>query len=227
MRHSVFPFSIAMTALALPSCASGGSSAEANESAQAADESGDAMADETQAGLADMFSCDTAPGDESASDCVTDDPNPYTMPIGELTANIADLHPAYYYALASRLFEDGQRDESVVWFYAGQLRYRARLTCHPEFEASGEPALFGSLQMVIGTMINEYAGADPEKWAGAMQRALDWDAEHENGFEPKSACGLAIEQSRAGLTGLREQMLGSVDEIRATREANGLPNSGE
>jgi len=111
-----------------------------------------------------------------------------------------------------------------LWFYAGQLRYRIRLACHPELAPDGEPALFASLQETAGRPINEYLGGDPETWAAVMTRALDWDERTANGFEPKAACAAAVAEQRQGLGELVNHVRQNADQIRAERQARGLPN---
>ena len=68
----------------------------------------------------------------------------------QLMAGIERKHPAAYYALAKRLFEEGQREEAVFWFYAGQIRYRAYMIGNPQLPRDGDPALFASLSEVVG-----------------------------------------------------------------------------
>lgn len=150
--------------------------------------------------------------------------DPQRVPLDELIRTIPDQHPAAYYVLATRLFEAGRRDEAVVWFYAGQLRYRIRLACHPELPESTEPALFASLHESVGRPINEYGGGDPDAWAAAMQRALDWDEGTRNGFEPKAPCAAQIADQRGGLGALIRYTRDNKEQIRAERRANGLPN---
>jgi len=153
-----------------------------------------------------------------------DSVDPQTMNLDELIRIIPAQHPASYYILATRLFEANRKDEAVFWFYAGQLRYRTRLACHPELPPGTEPALFASLQEVAGGPINEHAGADPDAWAAAMQRALDWDERTPNGFEPKAPCSAAIADQRGGLATLIDYVRRNKDSIRAERAARGLPN---
>ena len=124
-----------------------------------------------------------------------DSVNAQTVALDELIRIIPDQHPSFYYVLATRLFEAGRKDEAVFWFYAGQLRYRSRLACHPELPPGTEPALFASLQEVAGTPINEHAGADPDAWIAAMERARAWDETNRNGFEPREPCRAAIADS--------------------------------
>jgi len=162
-------------------------------------------------------------GGKPAAAC-DDSVDPQTLPIDALIRIIPDQHPALYYVLATRLFDAGRRDEAVFWFYAGQLRYRIRLACHPNLPPDTEPALFGALHEEVGTRVNGYAGGDPPAWAAAMQRALDWDSATRNGFEPKAACRAQIDDQRRGMGALIAEVRATADRIRADRRANGLPN---
>lgn len=153
-----------------------------------------------------------------------DSVDPERLALDELIRTVPDQHPAAYYILATRLFEAGRRDEAVFWFYAGQLRYRIRLACHPDLPPSTEPALFASLQESAGRPINEYGAGDPDAWTGAMQRALDWDQATRNGFEPKAPCAAQIADQRGGLGELIRQVRENKEQLRRERAANGLPN---
>jgi hypothetical protein len=146
------------------------------------------------------------------------------MTPAQLKSNIESSHPAAYYILASKLFAAGERDEAVFWFYAGQLRYRFHLTAHPDLPADGDPALFASLSEVAGRPINEYAAGNVDGWADAMQRALDWDEQHENGFTSKSVYAEQWQRQRAGLAQLRDHVGDRAAEIRDQRLKNGLEN---
>lgn len=153
-----------------------------------------------------------------------DSVDPQRLALDELIRIVPDQHPSFYYVLATRLFQANRKEEAVVWFYAGQLRYRIRLACHPDLAPDTEPALFGALQNDVGQPINEYAGASPPAWAAAMERALAWDAATHNGFEPKAACRAAIADQRRGLGELARQVRDNEAEIRRSRAAAGLPN---
>jgi hypothetical protein len=153
-----------------------------------------------------------------------DSVDPQRLALDELIRIIPDQHPAHYYMLATRLFQANRKDEAVFWFYAGQLRYRIRLTCHPDLAPDTEPALFGSLHETVGRQINEHAGADPRAWAATMERALAWDAATHNGFEPKAPCRAAIADQRGGMGGLIAHVRNNEAQIRRDRAAAGLPN---
>jgi hypothetical protein len=139
----------------------------------------------------------------------------------QLMANIERKHPSAFYALAKRLFEAGQRDEAVFWFYAGQIRYRAYLKLNPGLDPSGDPALFASPSEVIGRPINEYAFGHVPSLAAAIDRALAWDAAHADPYAPK---GTAREEVVNGLRAMKAKVLATADDIRKTRAANGLEN---
>jgi hypothetical protein len=153
-----------------------------------------------------------------------DSVDPQTVGLDELIRIAPDSHPAFYYVLAARLFEANRKDEAAFWFYAGQLRYRIRLACHPNLRPDIEPALFGSLQETVGRRINEHVGGSTSGWVATMERALAWDSATHNGFEPKAACGAAIADQRRGMGELIAHVRGNEAQIRRDRAANGLPN---
>ena len=146
------------------------------------------------------------------------------MPEAEVVANLADSHPAVLYAYARRLFESNHKDDAVFWLYAGQLRYRYLLTANPSLPEDGEPALLASLNASIGQSINEWAGGSPKAWAASIDKALAWDYENANPTTPKDKYAKALEDTRKGLTELRDLILKSEDQIRSERQSNGLVN---
>jgi len=153
-----------------------------------------------------------------------DSVDPQTIGLDALIRIAPDSHPAFHYVLAARLFEANRKDEAGFWFYAGQLRYRIRLACHPNLRRDIEPALFGSLQETVGRPINEYVAGSTSGWAATMERALAWDAATHNGFEPRAPCRAAIADQRRGLGELIAHVRENGDQIRRDRAANGLPN---
>jgi hypothetical protein len=146
------------------------------------------------------------------------------MTAAQLESGIEQRHPAAYYILAGKLFAEGSRDKAVFWFYAGQLRYRFHLAANPNLEKDGDPALFSSLSEVIGRPINEYAFGDIDGLMATMQDVLAWDQKTDNGFTSKTAHAEDWQSIREGLVKLREMLPSRADQIRATREKNGLEN---
>lgn len=134
----------------------------------------------------------------------------------------ADAHPAQMYHHAGRLLEAGDMNEAAFWFYAGQLRYRVHLMARPDLPPDGDPALFASLNAVLGQEINEYLGARPDEWEKVIERVLNWDTNTPNDFTPKSEFSAEHEKVRAGLTELWEMVRNKREELlkaAAEREA--------
>ncbi len=153
-----------------------------------------------------------------------------TAPKEVVEEQLPDAHPALYYAFAARLFTSGERETAVFWFYVGQLRFRFHLfrfhlMVNPELPPDGDPAILASLNSSLGRVFNEYIGADPDVWAETVEKALQWDASHPNGFTPKEAHPDALAEIRTGLEGLRDMIRDNKETIRAERAKNGLPNS--
>ena len=141
----------------------------------------------------------------------------------KIEAQLPNSHPSVVYLYAARLFKENRKDEAVFWFYVGQLRYRYHLAANPELSPDKDPAVMASLNATVGQMINEWAGADPIAWARAMDRALDWDASHDNSTTPKKSHQAALQQTRTGLAELRDTVIAKASEIRSQRKAAGLP----
>ena len=142
----------------------------------------------------------------------------------EIEAGIEAKHPAAYLILANKLFEAGQRDRAVFWFYLGQLRYRTYLLARPTLPPHGDPALFASLFETIGTRINPYAFGDIPALARTLDAVLAWDEAHDDTFTPKERVAAERAQVRQGLGALRDDILAQQDEIRADRADVGLEN---
>ncbi len=141
----------------------------------------------------------------------------------QLKQGIEARHPADFYKLAAQLFEtDATKEEAVFWFYVGQLRYRYYLAANPDLSRDGDPAVFASLSEVIGRPINEYAGGKPELWLAAIDKALEWDASHDNTFTPKTKAPEQYREIRDGLVSMRAQLAGMKDKLPEMRKENGL-----
>ena len=144
----------------------------------------------------------------------------------KIESALPNEHPSSYYIYAARLFSEGKKDESILWFYIGKLRYLIYLKATPPSDPSGDPALFASLNATVGQMINEYAGGDPKVWAAQIASALKWDDVHPNGFTSKAKFKAVYDSTRAGLEGLGKQIEGGADKMREERKKRGLENRG-
>jgi hypothetical protein len=144
--------------------------------------------------------------------------------VEELKHAIEQKHPAAYYILASKLFEENKKDEAVFWFYTGQLRYRFHLMASRNLNPSGDPALFSSFSEVIGRPLNEYAFGDISQLVKTIDEVLKWDETHENGFTSKTQHHEAHKGICDGLVQMRNYVLENQEEIKRQRMKNGLEN---
>ena len=149
-----------------------------------------------------------------------------TLPREDVEKALPNEHPSAYYIYAGRLFNEGKKDDAVFWLYVGKLRYKLHLKANPKLEPSGDPALFSSLNATVGLKINEYAGGNVKDWVKAINRALKWDADKENGFTSKKQYKAIFEDNREGLKKFGISLPSQADTIRKQREKAGLKNRG-
>jgi len=129
-------------------------------------------------------------------------------------SKMESAHPAAFYRYASRLFQEGKKDDAVFWFYVGELRYRFYLKAHPNLEPSGDPALFASLHETVGRTINRYTARNQNLWLSQIDKALAWDDQHFNGFTSKTKFKKEYQENRSGLIEMKKS-------LKASRSPNG------
>ena len=151
-------------------------------------------------------------------------PNYDELSIDDLKTQAPSLHPVGLYILASRLFEAGEKDEAVMWYYAGQLRFRFHLLANPDLPRSGDPALFSAMNAVVGFEINKYAGGHPPSWIQAMHDAVLWDADTPNNFTSKTQHSTEYAQIIKGVEDFITYAESEADNIRQQRTEQGLEN---
>jgi hypothetical protein len=142
-------------------------------------------------------------------------------------AGVADLNgqnPAQYYKRAFEMFRAGEKDAAVFVFYLGQLRFRTHLLARPELPQQGDPALFGSLTVVVGGPMNEYAFGNMRQLDRTLKAVLAYDRANPDRFTPPDQFPAAHRTQRQGMESFRKQMLKDAASIRAQRKANGLEN---
>lgn len=145
------------------------------------------------------------------------------IPTTELIQTAPTTHPAALYMLSARLLGEGSGLEAAKWMYAAQLRYRFMIAALGE-EATNEQTLFSALSESVGRPVNEHIAGDPDEWIAAMEWALDWDATHDNLLTSKVEFASELAEVRSGLEGLIVQVDANRQQIRKTRDANGLPS---
>lgn len=102
--------------------------------------------------------------------------------IRDITTAPDSYAPPVLYEVASALFADGRKDESMFWFYVGQLR--ARSDANKRKDASGEPmvAVFNERH---GSRINRHAFQDLNKLRKVVGNAVAWDRTHQRTYDPR------------------------------------------
>jgi hypothetical protein len=127
--------------------------------------------------------------------------------IETLKYNIQNKAPATYFALATELFRQGDKEEAAFWYYVGELRYRFLLLAKGKnSESSDEPAHFWFLSQSVGQSIYEHADRRSADLTRAIDRALAWDMEQPNGYTPKGEFKAEHETVRQELLGLRQRI---------------------
>ena len=144
-----------------------------------------------------------------------------SMSIEELKKSAKAIHPAGFYVLASKLFKENKKDESIFWFYVGSVRYRYFLSSVGDSPFHPENELFGRVQFEIGGMILDYAGGNPDFWAQQIAEANQWDSDHANVFFSKSTHPKALQEVKQGMEKLRVTLLAQKEEMIRQRIENG------
>ncbi len=85
------------------------------------------------------------------------------------------LTPEQMFVASIRLYELGEKDKAVYWFYEAQ--YRARLFSSAIIQSGGIgdksfelKQAYGAFQQLAGTELNGYAGCDPDKWLATLKK---------------------------------------------------------
>lgn len=92
----------------------------------------------------------------------------------EIVAHSDRFAPPVLCALGSTLAADGQMDDAMFWFYAGQLRARFDVKRSADSTVGSVPSI---LTQQFGAPINSYGFKHPAELKAAVQRAVKWDAD--------------------------------------------------
>jgi hypothetical protein len=90
--------------------------------------------------------------------------------------------PLEMFVPALVLFQHGQKDDGVFWFYAAQLRSRYQLV----FEQGDRAQLLQVMMMSAGPPINNHAFSNVRALQGILDRVLEWDRKTPNPFRDRS-----------------------------------------
>lgn len=138
----------------------------------------------------------------------------------EIEANLPDSHPAMAFAYAMKLFKANKKDQAVIWYYVGQLRYRFHILSNPPADA--EIAQLAQVNSSFGPAVSDWAGRNVRYWTEQIGHSLDWDAKSPNATTSKEEHKAELEQARQELAEFREKLRASESDIHAQRQARGL-----
>ena len=144
----------------------------------------------------------------------------FSMSIDELKKNAELMHPVGFYILANKLFHEGQKDEAILWFYVGSIRYRHFLSSIGDDPFHPENELFGKVQFEIGGAVLDYAGGDPDFWAKQIEEADKWDDDHLNFFFPKKNSPEDLLEIKENMHKLKSKLLEEKEDIIRQRIEN-------
>lgn len=99
---------------------------------------------------------------------VMNDPNAYEPPV--------------LFAYAAAVFDAGQYDTSMFWYYTAQLR--ARSDANKSKDESVQKGVT-NLSLAYGQLIGRYALAHPDDLERTMRKVIEWDEMTERKYNPK------------------------------------------
>ena len=142
--------------------------------------------------------------------------------IQQLANGIVDKAPATYFALATELYREDQKDEAAFWYYVGLIRYRAWMLAKVKgADSSDEAYHFWLLSHSVGQSIYLHVDRDSASLTRAIDRALAWDLEQPNGYTSKEAFKGQYERARQELLALRQQI-----KLNPASFKTGMPSGG-
>ena len=126
--------------------------------------------------------------------------------------------PLEMFSPAFVLFQNGEKDEGVFWFYAAQLRVRYQLA----FEKGDRGQLLSIMLMTIGPPINNYAFHDVRRLDRTIERVLEWDRITPNPFRDRprsSEIEANLEKVYSGIRDLRLKLVAEKDDLEQKARA--------
>jgi hypothetical protein len=91
-----------------------------------------------------------------------------------VAAKPAEVAPNTLMVLASRLYDVGQRDEAVFWFYVARYRFLTLVSVLDDGRLAEANTATRAFVELVGPAINGYAFCNLEKQDEAERRALAW-----------------------------------------------------
>jgi hypothetical protein len=158
--------------------------------------------------------CTMAPADQAAAAKQLADRRP--IGLTDFQKDPDCFHWPNFYNAAITLFNDGEEEAALKWYYAGQIRARVAAGLDPD--ASANYAMMVAMNQGIGQPLKTYARKNPQIWLKQIDEALVWDEKHPLAANSLSVFGrynVYIDPAkfeklygevRSGLVDMREQV---------------------
>lgn len=163
-----------------------------------------------------LFAADNLPATDRLKSC---EPGIALAAAKEILSDPKTLkEPLEMFSPAFILFQNGEKDEAVFWFYAAQLRVRYQLA----FEKGDRGQLLSIMLMTVGQPINNYAFQNVRKLDRIIDRVLEWDKTTPNPFREKSRTGdieANLEKVYSGLHDLKVKLVNEKNDIEQKARA--------
>ena len=95
-------------------------------------------------------------------------------------------HPAKYFETIGELMKNAKFDDVAFLFYLAVLRYRYYNAVNPKYQASGDGALLGSFEYIVGETINLYLKTNVDNFVAVLKASGDYFAKNDYAFCPKA-----------------------------------------
>ncbi len=155
--------------------------------------------------------------------------------VEEMAAKKDELTPEQMFVLAIRLFELGDNDNAVYWFYEAQFRAKLFLIAldpahiggrgDPSFEL---PTAYNAFTQLSTEYINGYAGCDIDNWVDIATKVRNDNPNPPDlgklfpgvVFVERSRWPLLNQEVAEGLAGLIDHLLNNKESIQQQRKQN-------
>jgi len=145
--------------------------------------------------------------------------------IEELKKEAFKIHPVSIFKLSGELWKEDKKEEALMWYYIGSLRYRIRLESIIDTEEyEGESYHFEKMEFETKPIFLEWAGGNPIQWAEQIEKAIEWDEKNINIYTSKSEYIDIYYASIDNMKKLIEKLKDTSDDILSQRKEQGLKN---
>ena len=145
--------------------------------------------------------------------------------IEELKKEAFKIHPVSIFKLSGELWKEDKKEEALMWYYIGVLRYRIRLeSIKNTDEYEGESHYFEKMEFETKPVFLEWAGGNPLQWAEQINKAIEWDNKNLNMYSSKMEHIEIYNTNIESMKQLIEALKETSDDILSQRKEQGFEN---